>query len=62
MYELDNGAIYIEKEDQCSRCLHGFDSDNFCPLLEALGVGLVYLDGDVEVRNCGFYKERLRVV
>jgi hypothetical protein len=36
-----------------------------CPLLEALAVGVAHLDGDVQVKNCGFYvefKRHLQVV
>jgi hypothetical protein len=51
-----DGAVHIETEDQCFTCEH-FVRGVSCPLLEALGVGVVNLEGDVIVRNCGFYKE-----
>ena len=63
MYCIDY-VVYIDDDDQCLRC------DNYargvaCPLLEALGQGVVYLEGSLTVTNCGFFKEfkrSLRVV
>jgi hypothetical protein len=52
----ENGAVHIEEDDQCFTCEY-FLKGVSCPLLEALGVGVAHLDGDVVVRNCGFYKE-----
>lgn len=52
----ENGAVHIEEDDQCYSCEY-FLKGVSCPLLEALGVGVAHLDGDVVVRNCGFYKE-----
>jgi hypothetical protein len=63
MYYHD-GQIHIEDEDQCSSCEY-FLKGVMCPLLEALGVGVAHLDGDVLVKNCGFYvkfKRHLQVV
>jgi hypothetical protein len=51
-----DGSVHIEEEDQCYTCEY-FLKGVSCPLLEALGVGVAHLDGDVLVRNCGFYKE-----
>lgn len=51
-----DGTVHIEEEDQCYTCEY-FLKGVSCPLLEALGVGVAHLDGDVLVRNCGFYKE-----
>jgi hypothetical protein len=51
-----DGSVHIEEEDQCYSCEY-FLKGVSCPLLEALGVGVAHLDGDVLVRNCGFYKE-----
>lgn len=59
-----DGEVHIEPEDQCFTCEY-FLKGVQCPLLEALGVGVVNLEGDVYVSNCGFYKEfkrHLRVV
>ena len=55
MYCVDY-VVYIEDDDQCLTC------DNYargisCPLLEALGQGVVYLEDSLTVTNCGFYKE-----
>lgn len=60
MYCIDY-TIYIEDDDQCLTC------DNYargvsCPLLEALGQGVVYLEDSLTVTNCGFYKEFKRTL
>ena len=60
MYCIDY-VVYIEDDDQCLSC------DNYargvaCPLLEALGQGVVYLEGSLTVTNCGFYKEFKRTL
>lgn len=51
-----DGHIHIEEEDQCYTCEH-FVKGVMCPLLEALAVGVAHLEGDVLVKNCGFYVE-----
>lgn len=51
-----DGSVHIEEEDQCYTCEY-FVKGVMCPLLEALAVGVAHLEGDVLVRNCGFYKE-----
>lgn len=51
-----DGHIQIEEEDQCYSCKY-FAQGIMCPLLEALAVGVAHLDGDVQVKNCGFYVE-----
>lgn len=51
-----DGQVHIEEEDQCYTCEY-FVKGVMCPLLEALAVGVAHLDGDVQVRNCGFYVE-----
>ena len=61
---FDDGQIHIEEEDQCFSCKH-FTRGVACPLLEALGQGVVSLDGDILVKNCGFYqpfKRHLRLI
>lgn len=55
----DGGKVYVEKEDQCMSCKN-FKKGVACPLLEALGLGMVNLDGTMYVTNCGFYVEYLR--
>jgi hypothetical protein len=49
-----DGHVHIEEEDQCYSCEY-FLKGVMCPLLEALAVGVAHLDGDVYVKNCGFY-------
>jgi hypothetical protein len=59
-----NGSVYIEDEDQCQTCAN-FVNDVNCPLLQALGMGLVTLNDNMIVTNCGFYKEfkrNLRII
>ena len=58
------GQVHIEDEDQCSSC-EFFARGVMCPLLEALAMGVAHLDGDVLVKNCGFYvpfKRHLKVI
>lgn len=49
-----DGHVHIEEEDQCYTCEY-FLKGVMCPLLEALAVGVAHLEGDVLVKNCGFY-------
>ncbi len=49
----------MEKEDQCMSCKN-FKKGVECPLLQALGFGLVNLEGVMYVTNCGFYEEHKR--
>jgi hypothetical protein len=51
-----DGSVHIEEEDQCYSCEY-FLKGVMCPLLEALAVGVAHLEGDVLVKNCGFYVE-----
>ncbi len=51
-----DGAIHIEKTDQCYTCEY-FVKGVMCPLLEALALGVVELSGEMTVQNCGFYKQ-----
>jgi len=53
---FENGKIYVEKNDQCISCKN-FTRGVACPLLQALGLGVVTLDGEMSVTNCGFYEE-----
>ena len=52
----DNGTVRVEDEDQCLTC-DNFNNGVACPLLQALGLGLVSLEGNLYVTNCAFYKE-----
>ncbi|MBY0402722.1 MAG: hypothetical protein K2X66_02405 [Cyanobacteria bacterium] len=56
-----DGTIHIEEEDQCYSCEY-FLKGVTCPLLEALALGVVNLEGDVLVRNCGFFKQFKRTL
>jgi hypothetical protein len=51
-----NGSVYVEDEDQCISCAN-FARGVACPLLQALGMGLVVMQDNMVVTNCGFYKE-----
>ena len=50
------GSVHIEKDDQCVTCKN-FTDGVACPLLQALAMGLVTMDGTLYVTNCGFYEE-----
>ena len=60
----DGGPIQIEKKDQSYRCKWLNNAERTCPLMEALVLGAVLLDGDLTVMNCGFFerKTNLKVV
>ncbi len=61
MYCDDEGKIFIEDDDQCLTC-ENYARGVACPLLEALGSGIVYLEDSMIVTNCGFYKEFKRTL
>ncbi|MFH0702285.1 MAG: hypothetical protein V2B14_01945 [bacterium] len=54
-----NNSVYVEKNDQCMTCKN-FTKGVACPLLQALAMGLVTLEGTLYVKNCGFYEESVR--
>lgn len=54
-----NGSVHVEKDDQCMTCKN-FAEGVACPLLQALAMGVVTLDGTLYVTNCGFYEEFVR--
>ena len=60
MYCIDD-TVYIEDEDQCLTC-ENYSKGVACPLIEALGQGVVYLEDSLTVTNCGFYKEFKRTL
>ena len=60
MYTIDD-TVFIEDEDQCLTC-ENYAKGVACPLLEALGQGVVYLEDSLTVTNCGFYKEFKRML
>jgi hypothetical protein len=53
---VEDGVVRIDPDDQCASCQY-FLKGVSCPLIEALGVGIVSLEIEVSVTNCGFYKE-----
>lgn len=55
MYFHDK-LLYIEDEDQCGECEH-YLKGIACPLLDALIHRVIYLDGQMNVTDCGFFKE-----
>jgi hypothetical protein len=60
MYCIDY-TVYIEDDDQCLYC-ENYARGVACPLLEALGQGVVYLEDNLTVTNCGFFKEFKRTL
>jgi len=59
-----DGVVHIEEDDNCYTCEY-FCKSVMCPLLEALATGIAHLEGDVLVKNCGFYvpfERKLKVV
>ena len=60
----ENDKVFIEDEDQCITCQNYLEGVA-CPLLNALGQKAVYLEDNLIVTNCGFFrrfKRRLRIV
>ncbi|MFW6275925.1 MAG: hypothetical protein ACOC2M_04770 [bacterium] len=55
----EDGRVFVEKDDQCMSCKN-FKKGVECPLLQALGFGVVTLEGIMNVTNCGFYAEHKR--
>jgi len=49
-------SVHIEMDDQCVSC-RNFTEGVACPLLQALALGMVTLEGNLYVKNCGFYEE-----
>lgn len=52
----ENNEVRIDENDQCITC-ENFAKGVNCPLIEALGMGVVFFDEELLVTNCGFYKE-----
>lgn len=57
----EDDKVYIEDDDQCLTC-ENYARGVSCPLIEALGTGVVYLEDSMIVTNCGFYKEFKRTL
>lgn len=55
MYCDSEGKVYIEDDDQCMDCKN-YAQGVACPLLTALGLGVVYLEDNLIVKNCGFFE------
>lgn len=51
-----DGCVHIEEDDQCFTCEYYLKGVS-CPLLEALAMGVVELQSEILVRNCGFYQK-----
>jgi len=60
MYCADD-KIYIEDDDQCITCKN-YAVGVACPLLMALGQGVVYMEDSLTVTNCGFYEKFTRTL
>lgn len=56
MFCDDEGKVYIEDDDQCMDCKN-YAQGVACPLLTALGLGVVYLEDNLTVTNCGFFEK-----
>ncbi len=52
----DDGRVYIEDCDQCINCKNYAEGVS-CPLLTALGLGVVYLENSLAGTNCGFFEK-----
>lgn len=59
MYYDEQDHIIVESNDKCHTCVH-FNLDKPCPLLEALSLGAVVFEEELEVKNCSWYKEKVR--
>ncbi|MFQ8626809.1 MAG: hypothetical protein ACLSA2_10350 [Candidatus Gastranaerophilaceae bacterium] len=51
----NDGKIFIEEDDQCLDCAN-YTKGLSCPLLTALGLGVVSLEDNLTVTNCGFLR------
>jgi hypothetical protein len=56
-----DGVVHVEEDDQCFGCEY-FAKGVSCPLLEALALGVVSLEGEIVVQNCGFFVEFKRTL
>lgn len=52
----EDGKVFIEEDDQCIDCKNYAEGVS-CPLLTALGLGVVCLENSLIVRNCGFFEK-----
>lgn len=57
----DGEKVYIEDDDLCLSC-ENYVKDFACPLLGALVQGDVFIEDNLVVTKCGFYKEFKRVL
>ncbi len=57
----DGEKVYMEDDDLCLSC-ENYVKEFECPLLGALVQGTVYLEDNLVVKKCGFYKEFKRVL
>lgn len=52
----ENDRVFIEDNDQCIDCKNYAEGVS-CPLLTALGLGVVCLEDSLTVTNCGFFEK-----
>lgn len=52
----EDGKIFIDNDDQCINCKNYAEGVS-CPLLTALGLGVVYIEDTLIVSNCGFFEK-----
>lgn len=52
----DDGRVFIDDDDQCIDCKN-YAEGVACPLLTALGLGVVSLQDNLTVTNCGFFEK-----
>ena len=52
----EDGRVFIDDDDQCIDCKN-YAEGVACPLLIALGLGVVYLENSLTVTNCGFFEK-----
>lgn len=54
------GNFCLDSDDQCHRCIHSdpLDPETICPLMEALVVGIVTLDGEPLTKACRWFRPR----
>jgi len=57
----DGEKVYIEDEDLCLTC-ENYVKEFDCPLLSALVQGDVFLEDNLVVTRCAFFKEFKRVL
>jgi len=57
----DGEKVFVEEDDICMTC-ENYVKEFSCPLLLALGAGDVFMEDNLVVTKCGFYKEFKRLL